>query len=61
MGSVVKMRSIRTILLAIVATLALLGGFGSVADAGSGPHKPVAFEPRPAMFESDPGDPGIPD
>jgi hypothetical protein len=51
----------RTILLAIVATVALLGGFGSVADARSGPHKPVAFELRPAMFESDPGDPGIPD
>jgi hypothetical protein len=55
------MRSLRTILLAIVATVALLGAFGSVADAGSRPDKLVSFEPRPAMLESDPGDPGIPD
>jgi hypothetical protein len=55
------MRSVRTILLAIVATVALIGGFGSVADAQSGPQKSVAYEPRPAMLESDPGDPGIPD
>ena len=55
------MRSLRAVLLAIVATVALLGAFGSVADARSGPHKPVAFEPRPALLESDPGDPGIPD
>ncbi len=55
------MRSPRAILLAIVATVALLGGFGSAADAGSGPLKPVTFDPQPAMLESDPGDPGIPD
>lgn len=55
------MRTVRTILLAIVATVALLGGFGSVADAGSGPLKTVALDPQPALLESDPGDPGIPD
>ena len=55
------MRSLRAILLAIVAAVALLGALGSAADARSGPYKPVAFEPRPAMLESDPGDPGIPD
>ncbi|MDQ6858451.1 MAG: hypothetical protein M3Z65_05585 [Chloroflexota bacterium] len=55
------MRSLRAILLAIVATVALLGVFGSVASADPGPQTAADCTPQPAMLDSDPGDPGIPD
>jgi hypothetical protein len=55
MGSVVEMRAFRAVLLAIIATVALLGGIASTAYAGDGSN---ASGPRPAA--TDPGDPGLP-
>jgi hypothetical protein len=52
------MRSFRAFVLAIVATLALLGGLASTAsaDEGSGrwAHQPITTS------ATDPGDPGLP-
>lgn len=53
MGSVVEMRSLRAIVLAFIATIALLGGIASTAFADDGG---AACEP--AVL--DPGDPGLP-
>lgn len=61
MGSVVHMRSLRAFLLAVVATVALLGVFGSVASADPGPQTAADCTLQPAMLESAPADPGIPD
>lgn len=49
------MRIIRATVLAIIASLALLGSTASIADAGGGP-------PRAALTttSADPGDPGLP-
>jgi hypothetical protein len=55
MGSVVEMRSLRAFLLAVVATLALLGGFASTAYADDGPKASGA-----SQTAVDPGDPGLP-
>ena len=57
------MRTARTILLAIVATLALAGGIASTADARGGPHKTTSTDvggPGGGYDEQDPGDPGPP-
>jgi hypothetical protein len=52
---VVEMRIIRTLVLALAATLALLGGFASTASANPGSSmRPVQ------MTTADPGDPGLP-
>lgn len=51
MGSVVKMRSVRAVLLAIIATVVLAGGLASTAYAHDGPD---------TANISDPGDPGLP-
>lgn len=49
------MRTIRTLVLALVTTLALLGGFASTASADPG------HSMRPAVLTvTDPGDPGLP-
>lgn len=49
------MRIIRTLVLALAATLALLGGFASTASADPG------HAARPAQATTiDPGDPGLP-
>ena len=57
------MRTARAILLAIVATLALAGGFASTADANGGPHKgaPSTVGGGANGYDQlDPGDPGLP-
>ena len=57
------MRTVRAVLLAIVATLALAGGIASTADARSGPHKAAPTTvggPSGSYDEQDPGDPGLP-
>ena len=56
------MRTARTVLLAIVATLALAGGIASTADARGGPHKATPTTPdSPAdgFGQIDPGDPPV--
>jgi len=63
MGSVGDMRTVRTLLLAIIATLALAGGIASTADARGGPHKAASTGvdgPGGSYDEQDPGDPGLP-
>jgi len=57
------MRTVRAILLVIVATLALAGGIASTADAQSGPHNgaPANVGGAAGGYDSqDPGDPGLP-
>ena len=53
MGSVVEMRSLRAVLLAIIAAIALLGGVASTAFADDG-----GASSDPTVV--DPGDPGLP-
>jgi hypothetical protein len=63
MGSVGDMRTVRAVLLAIVATLALAGGFASTADAGGGPHRSALTYvggSGGSYGQLDPGDPGLP-
>jgi hypothetical protein len=61
MGSVGDMRTARTVLLAIIATLALAGGIATTAEAGGDPHKAATTAPDgPGSGYSDPGDPGLP-
>jgi len=52
-GEVVEMRSLRAVLLAIIAAIALLGGVASTAfaDEGGASSDPTVV---------DPGDPGLP-
>jgi hypothetical protein len=62
MGSVVQMRLIRAIVLAIVVTLALAGGGGPTASARAttaGPALLAQADPFGATT-IDPGDPGLP-
>lgn len=57
------MRSFRAVLLAIIATVTLVGGVASTADAKSDPHNPaLAADKGPGATASaaDPGDPGLP-
>ena len=58
------MRTVRGILLAIVATIALAGGLTSTADAGTLRERlaPAAVDPGDggSGHDSDPGDPGLP-
>ena len=58
------MRTVRAVLLAIIATLALAGGFASTADANGGPLKahPTTVDGGDGWGsdELDPGDPGLP-
>jgi hypothetical protein len=62
MGSVVEMRFVRAILLAIVATIALAGGVASTATATATPSSPalVAVADPNAPATNDPSDPGLP-
>jgi hypothetical protein len=63
MGSVGDMRTVRAVLLAIIATLALAGGIASTADARGGPNRApstVAGGGASGYDEIDPGDPGLP-
>jgi len=56
------MRTVRAVLLAIVATLALAGGLVSTAEAGTGPHKATpngVGGPRGAYDQIDPADPPV--
>jgi hypothetical protein len=57
MGSVVEMRSLRATLLALVATLVLLGGFASSVYADDG----GAAGPGATTTDASPSDPGIPE
>ena len=57
------MRTVRAVLLAIVATLALAGSLASTAYADTGPHRsaPAAVGgPNDGYGLIDPGDPGLP-
>ena len=58
------MRTVRAVLLAIIATLALAGGIASTADARTGPHKAATTIDNGgaggSYDEQDPGDPGLP-
>jgi hypothetical protein len=62
MGSVVEMRSIQAALLAIVATLALIGAIASIADASTDAvvAEAAVTPPPDAQPTHDPGDPGLP-
>ena len=53
------MRSVRAVLLAFVATLALLGGVTSTASADEGSAR-SAHQPVMTASATDPGDPGLP-
>lgn len=52
------MRIVRAVVLAIIATLALLGGTTSFADANPGSNAAIA--PHGGYANADPGDPGFP-
>ena len=58
------MRTARAVLLAIVATLALAGGFASTADAGGGGHRnaPASVDGPGGPYDetTNPGDPEVP-
>ena len=58
------MRTLRAVLLAIIATLALAGGFASTADAHGGPPKASSTVVNGGdgtdSDQLDPGDPGLP-
>jgi hypothetical protein len=72
MGSVVEMRSVRAILVAVVAAVALSGGVASIAYADDDPPAvvPAAADPQPPVPPivtdtlgsaiGDPSDPGLP-
>jgi hypothetical protein len=57
MGSVVEMRSVRAILIATVAAVALLGGVASTAYADEDPQAPVPAtipDPQPPIADPQP-------
>ena len=56
------MRSFRAVLLTIIATVALVGGMASTADAKTHADRPSrAAVTGPAASATAPGDPGLPD
>lgn len=61
-GSVVEMRLVRALLLAIVATVALVGGVASTAYADTAPSAPVQADvpSGDGSANGDPSDPGLP-
>jgi hypothetical protein len=62
MGSVVQMRLMRAIVLAIVVAVALAGGGGPTASARATTNPPaLVAEATPfGAATNDPGDPGLP-
>jgi len=54
------MRIIRATVLAIIASLGLLGSTTSIANATPEPSRAALFADGAGSAEADPGDPGLP-